>query len=195
MPPPRYEDRQWEALEAIPALIFPAVSHLKIIFGETGKADFTELAHGALRALGSVDDPSDLLLSLDQRISHILVDEFQDTSFSQFELIAKLTSGWTGTHEAGGDGRTLFRVGDPMQSIYRFREAQVALFIQAKHAGLGALRLEPLTLSTNFRSQQGIVEWVNASFSRVLPAAEDETSGAVVYSPSSANEPALPGPA
>jgi ATP-dependent helicase/nuclease subunit A len=195
MPPAKYEDRQWEALEAILALLFPAVSHLKIIFGETGKADFTEFAHGALRALGSVDDPSDLLLSLDQRISHILVDEFQDTSFSQFELIAKLTSGWTGSGEAGGDGRTLFLVGDPMQSIYRFREAEVALFIQAKNSGLGPLRLEPLTLTTNFRSQRGIVDWVNASFSRILPSAEDETSGAVVYSPSSAHDPALPGPA
>src|SRR5439155_416445 len=83
------------------------------------------------KALGSVDDPSDLLLSLDQKISHVLVDEFQDTSLSQFELLTKLTSGWQ-----PGDGRTLFLVGDPMQSIYRFREAEVSLFLQAKHCGL-----------------------------------------------------------
>jgi ATP-dependent exoDNAse (exonuclease V) beta subunit len=190
MPPAQYDDRQWEALEAILALLKPAVAHLKVLFGERGQADFTEFAHGALEALGSVDDPSDLLLSLDQRISHVLVDEFQDTSLSQFELLTQLTSGWQ-----EGDGRTLFLVGDPMQSIYRFREAEVSLFLQAKHSGLGSVKLEPIELSTNRRSQEGLVKWFNESFPRVLPAQEDQTSGAVPYLPASAHEPALPGAA
>jgi ATP-dependent exoDNAse (exonuclease V) beta subunit len=190
MPPAEYDDRQWEALEAILALLKPAVAHLKVLFGERGQADFTEFAHGALEALGSVDDPSDLLLSLDQKISHVLVDEFQDTSLSQFELLTKLTSGWQ-----EGDGRTLFLVGDPMQSIYRFREAEVSLFLQAKHSGLGSVKLEPIELSTNRRSQEGLVKWFNGSFPRVLPAQEDQTSGAVPYLPASPHEPALPGAA
>jgi ATP-dependent exoDNAse (exonuclease V) beta subunit len=190
MPPASYEAPQWEALEAILALLNPAVAHLKVLFGETGQADFTEFSHAALRALGSVDDPSDLLLALDQKIAHILVDEFQDTSLSQFELLAKLTSGWQ-----SGDGRTLFVVGDPMQSIYRFREAEVALFLEARNSGVGAVQLEPITLAANFRSQENLVAWFNDSFARVLPAQEDETSGAVAYSPSSATHPALPGPA
>jgi ATP-dependent exoDNAse (exonuclease V) beta subunit len=190
MPPASYEEPQWEALEAILALLNPAVAHLKVLFGETGQADFTEFSHAALRALGSVDDPSDLLLALDQRISHILVDEFQDTSASQFELLTKLTSGWQ-----GGDGRTLFVVGDPMQSIYRFREAEVGLFLEAKNSGIGTVRLESITLAANFRSQENLVAWFNDAFARVLPAQEDETSGAVVYSPSSATHAALPGPA
>ena len=190
MPPAEYDDRQWEALEAILALLKPAVAHLKVLFGERGQADFTEFAHGALAALGSVDDPSDLLLSLDQKISHVLVDEFQDTSLSQFELLTQLTSGWQ-----QGDGRTLFLVGDPMQSIYRFREAEVSLFLRAKHSGLGSVKLEPIELSTNRRSQEGLVKWFNESFPRVLPAQEDQTSGAVPYLPASPHEPALPGAA
>jgi ATP-dependent exoDNAse (exonuclease V) beta subunit len=190
MPPAEYGDRQWEALGAILALLKPAVAHLKVLFAERGQADFTEFAHGALEALGSVDDPSDLLLSLDQKISHVLVDEFQDTSLSQFELLARLTSGWQ-----EGDGRTLFLVGDPMQSIYRFREAEVSLFLQAKHSGLGSVKLEPIELSTNRRSQEGLVKWFNESFPRVLPAQEDQTSGAVPYLPASPHEPALPGAA
>src|SRR5216117_1893211 len=190
MPPAEYDDRQWEALEAILALLKPVVAHLKVLFGERGQADFTEFAHGALEALGSVDDPSDLLLSLDQKISHILVDEFQDTSLSQFELLTKLTSGWQ-----EGDGRTLFLVGDPMQSIYRFREAEVSLFLQAKHSGLGSVKLEPIELSTNRRSQAGLVKWFNESFPRVLPVQEDQTSRAVPYLPASPHEPALPGAA
>ncbi len=188
MPPAEYDDRQWEVLEAILALLKPAVAHLKVLFGERGEADFTEFAHGALEALGSVDDPSDLLLSLDQKISHVLVDEFQDTSLSQFELLTRLTSGWQ-----EGDGRTLFLVGDPMQSIYRFREAEVSLFLQAKHSGLGSVKLEPIELSTNRRSQEGLVDWFNESFPRVLPAQEDQASGAVPYLPASSFEPALPG--
>ena len=189
-PPAEYDDRQWEALEAILALLKPAVAELKVLFAEHGLADFTEFAHGALAALGSADDPSDLLLSLDQKISHILVDEFQDTSQSQFSLLEKLVSGWT-----GGDGRTLFLVGDPMQSIYRFREAEVSLFLQARHSGVGAVKLEPIELSTNRRSQEGLVDWFNAAFPRVLPAREDETSGAVPYLAASPFEAKLPGDA
>jgi ATP-dependent helicase/nuclease subunit A len=190
MPPAKYDERQWEALDAILSLLHPAVAQLKVLFGEAGQADFTEFSHGAVQALGAADDPSDLLLSLDQKISHILVDEFQDTSRSQFLLLEKLVSGWE-----AGDGRSLFLVGDPMQSIYRFREAEVGLFLRARREGIGAVRLEPLTLATNFRSQQGVVDWVNAAFSRILPAAEDEASGAISYSPSSANHPLLDGPA
>jgi ATP-dependent helicase/nuclease subunit A len=192
MPPARYSDTQWEALEAILALLNPAVARLKVIFGSRGQADFTEFAHGALLALGSADDPSDLLLSVDARISHILVDEFQDTSQSQFSLLEKLTSGWQ-----SGDGRTLFLVGDPMQSIYRFREAEVSLFLTSREMGLGSVTLEPLTLQTNFRSQANLVEWFNAAFSRVLPPEEDAASGAVPYARAVAAEknPPLPGKA
>ncbi len=107
------------------------------------------------------------------------MDEFQDTSFTQFELIEKLTPGWE-----PGDGRTLFFVGDPMQSIYRFRQADVSLFLRARQEGIGAIRFEPLTLSVNFRSRPGIVEWVNRTFESILPAKDDIESGAVAYSPS-----------
>src|SRR5579871_1214894 len=141
LPPENYTEPQWQALESILSLLNPAVAQLKVLFGETGKADFTEFVHGALQALGSAEDPSELLLSLDRSVSHILVDEFQDTSVSQWELLARLTAGWE-----PGDGRTLFLVGDPMQSIYRFREAEVALFLSARRAGLAGVALEPLTL-------------------------------------------------
>ncbi|MEX2241364.1 MAG: UvrD-helicase domain-containing protein [Burkholderiales bacterium] len=179
MPPEEFSPTQWEALEAILALLNPAVAQLRVLFAERGEVDFTEVAHGALAALGTPDEPTDLLLSLDVRVKHLLVDEFQDTSNSQWELIERLTAGWQ-----EGDGRTVFVVGDPMQSIYRFRDAQVGLFLRARRHGLPSVKLEPLTLSTNFRSQGAIVSWVNRVFPRVLPASEDEASGAVPYSPS-----------
>ncbi|HEV7800538.1 MAG TPA: UvrD-helicase domain-containing protein, partial [Burkholderiales bacterium] len=190
LPPAEYSDAQWQTLSAMLELLPRAVAHLNVVFGERGQADFTEIAQGAVRALGTADEPTDLLLSLDVRIKHILVDEFQDTSTSQWELLERLTAGWQ--HD---DGRTVFAVGDPMQSIYRFREAEVALFLEARHSGLGGVQLEPLVLTTNFRSQAGIVDWVNATFARILPAAEDRISGAVPYSASVAHRPLKEGAA
>jgi ATP-dependent exoDNAse (exonuclease V) beta subunit len=188
LPPAAYTESQWEALSAMLELLPRAVAHLQVVFAEQSQADFTEIAQGAVRALGDADAPTDLLLSLDVRIKHILVDEFQDTSISQWELLERLTAGWQ-----SDDGRTLFAVGDPMQSIYRFREAEVGLFLHARRTGIGNVPLDALRLATNFRSQAGIVDWVNATFPRVLPAAEDETLGAVPYSPSIAHHTPLDG--
>jgi len=178
LPDPRYSDEQWEALAAIVGVLPLAVAELKLVFAAHGRADFVEIAHGASTALGEVDAPTDLLLSLDYRIRHVLVDEFQDTSFTQFELLEKLTAGWT-----PDDGRTLFLVGDPMQSIYRFREAEVGLFLRARRDGIGTVALEPLALSVNFRSQADIVDWVNRTFEAIMPGTEDIGVGAVPYAP------------
>jgi ATP-dependent helicase/nuclease subunit A len=134
------------------------------------------LAIRASEALGSKDAPTDLALALGYRVQHILVDEFQDTSYTQFELLEKLTAGWE-----PGDGRTLFLVGDPMQSIYRFREADVGLFLKARDEGLGSIRFESLALTSNFRSTREVVEWVNESFPHILPRSDDIESGAVAY--------------
>jgi len=185
LPDPRYGDEQWEALEAIVQVLPLAVAELKLVFAAHGRADFVEIAQGASRALGEPDAPTDLLLSLDYRIHHILVDEFQDTSFTQFELLEKLTAGWT-----PGDGRTLFLVGDPMQSIYRFREAEVGLFLRARHGGIGTVALEPLALSVNFRSQADIVDWINRAFEGIMPRAEDIGVGAVPYARCEPQNPA-----
>ena len=184
LPPATYTVEQWDALEAIVRLAPRAVAELQLVFAQRGQADFIEIAQGALRALQDEHGPTDLMLALDYRIQHILVDEFQDTSMTQFELLEKLTSGWT-----EDDGRTLFVVGDPMQSIYRFREAEVGRFLQAWHDGIGTVRLETLTLSANFRSQAGIVAWVNERFARIMPASEDIATGAVKYAGSVAVHP------
>jgi ATP-dependent exoDNAse (exonuclease V) beta subunit len=190
LPGAEYTEAQWEALGAFARLLPVAAAQLKLVFQARGRADFTEVAQAAVQALGSDDAPTDLALALDYRVRHLLVDEFQDTSLSQFELLRRLTAGWQ-----PGDGRTLFCVGDPMQSIYRFREAEVALFLQAWHRGIGGVALEPLRLATNFRSAAGIVEWVNAAFPRVMPAREDMAAGAVPYAPFAPAHPAGEGQA
>ena len=190
LPPKQYDDRQWTVLHAMLELLPRAAAQLKLVFAERGQADFAEIAQGAVRALGEPDAPTDLLLALDTRIRHILIDEFQDTSLSQWALLERLTAGWE-----NGDGRTLFAVGDPMQSIYRFREADVGLFLRAKQSGIGHLKLESLQLATNFRSQADLVEWVNATLPMVFAQAEDEVSGAVPFAASRAHHAALDAPA
>jgi ATP-dependent exoDNAse (exonuclease V) beta subunit len=179
LPPPEFTEPQWHAVEAAVSVLKLAVAELQLVFRERAQVDFAELSIRASSALGQVDAPEDLALALGHQIRHILVDEFQDTSHTQFELIEKLTAGWE-----PGDGRTLFLVGDPMQSIYRFRQADVSLFLKARLEGIGAIQLEPLTLGVNFRSRPGIVEWVNQTFETILPANDDIESGAVAYSPS-----------
>jgi len=179
MPPATYDDSQWAVLESIGKLLVRASAELRVVFGSHGRVDFTELAQAALRALGD-DEPTDLALALDYRVHHLLVDEFQDTSITQYELIERLTAGWE-----PGDGRTLFGVGDPMQSIYRFREAEVGEFLRTwESRRIGSVALERVRLTANFRSQAGLVDWVNAAFRGLMPAREDAAAGAVPYAES-----------
>jgi ATP-dependent exoDNAse (exonuclease V) beta subunit len=188
LPPPVYTDAQWEVVEALAALLPVAVAMLKVLFQERAQVDFTEVSQRAVQALGEPDAPTDLALALDCRVRHVLVDEFQDTSWSQYDLLRGLTAGWQ-----EGDGRTLFVVGDPMQSIYRFRRAEVGLYMRAWHEGIGPVALERLVLAVNFRSTGAIVRWFNAAFERVLPDEEDLASGAVPFSPSVADSAAPEG--
>ena len=190
VPSANYNDSQWLVLNSILRLLPQAVAQLKLVFQSRRQVDFTEVAQSALLALGTDDVPTDLTLALDYRIHHLLIDEFQDTSISQYELVARLTAGWL-----PDDGRTVFAVGDPMQSIYRFREAEVGLFLRARAEGIAGVELNPAALSSNFRSQSGIVEWVNAAFTRILPATENMVSGAVPYTASVPTRAALAGTA
>ncbi|MEQ1581961.1 MAG: UvrD-helicase domain-containing protein [Steroidobacteraceae bacterium] len=186
LPPVRYSGSQWKALEALLEVLKIAVAELALVFRERGEADHVAAALAGRQALGTIDAPTDLALQLDYRLKHLLVDEFQDTSRSQIRLLRLLTAGWT-----PGDGRSLFLVGDPMQSIYRFREADVGLFLKLQGEGLGDVHLEPLTLTVNFRSTQPVIDWVNASFRRVLPAEDDPERGGVRFTPSE-SRPAVP---
>jgi ATP-dependent exoDNAse (exonuclease V) beta subunit len=190
LPPPAYTDEQWEVLDALIDVLVAAAAELELVFAERGAVDFVSVARAALQALGPPDEPSEFALALDYRIRHVLVDEFQDTSYSQVELLKRLTAGWE-----RGDGRTLFCVGDPMQSIYRFREADVALFLRIRAEGIGNVHPRSLVLEANFRSQPGIVQWVNATFPQVLPAADDLRRGAVRYARSIAMAGDGPAPA
>jgi ATP-dependent helicase/nuclease subunit A len=191
LPPPRYDDAAWAFIEALLGVLPRAAARLQTVFAQANAIDFSEATLIALRALTTGDAPSDLLLALDARIEHLLVDEFQDTSLAQCQLIECLTAGW-----AQGDGRTLFLVGDPMQSIYRFRDAEVGLFLEAeRQRRIGEVVLEPLTLAQNFRSQRALVEWVNRTFLDLPEVGDAPGRGAVAFKPAVAARGPGPEPA
>ncbi len=188
LPRPDYEDEAWESLESLMRILIRAFQEWKMVMSETGEADFSEIAARAIEALGHDEAPSNLALRMDYRIEHLLVDEFQDTSLSQIRLLDRLTAGWT-----RGDGRTLFLVGDPMQSIYRFRKAEVSLFIKAYEGQLFKhIELEPLQLRVNFRSTTAHRELGEQRFPGRHAEAQRPGKGRRALQRISCGRPALP---
>ena len=185
LPPVNYLDQQWEVINALFQVLMLAQANLMMEFESQGVVDHTEIAQRALHALGSDEDPTALALRLDHQIHHLLVDEFQDTAHGQFDLLRRISAEW-----AGDTSRTLFLVGDPMQSIYRFRHAEVGLFIKAIEEGVGEIPLNYRQLSANFRSESGVVEWVNSTFSQLFPQQSDRFSGAIAYAQSTSTRTA-----
>jgi ATP-dependent helicase/nuclease subunit A len=165
-----------------------ALQDLVILVGETLKAyeqlctrkgalDFVALEQSTLNLL-SEDDPSEIMLRLDWRLKHLLVDEFQDTSENQMTLLCRLMSGWE-----NGAGRTLMVVGDPKQSIYGWRQAKPRLFMESRKGlpcgGSPPLALTPLWLTTNFRATGTLIEWGNQVFEDTVMSGG--TAGAQFY--------------
>ncbi len=186
----------WQLLVHLSRLLPVLAAQLLLVFQRHGTVDHCQVALSALQALGEDDAPTELALRLDYQIEHILVDEFQDTSINQYELLRCLTRGW-GTHnnEHPDAPRTLLVVGDGMQSIYGFRGANVGLFLKAREEGFNGVQLEHLLLRCNFRSDEGVVDWVNETFAWAFPAREDINRGQVSYQPASAVRPARIQPA
>ncbi len=177
LPPIRYLDEQWSVLLALFRLLPLAVTELKRLFAERGVSDHIEIALTASAALGTALNPGDVALLLDYQVKHLLVDEMQDTSSAQYRMLEALTGGWE-----QGDGRSIYCVGDPMQSIYRFRNAEVGQFLLAREFGIGHIKLDSLRLLRNFRSGQFLVDWFNTVFPEILADDDDPQRGAVSYS-------------
>ncbi len=100
---------------------------------------------------------------------HLLVDEFQDTNAPQWRIIRALAD-----LKSGG---TLFAVGDPKQSIYQFRGADVSVFNRARTQDFRQEACRELPLSTSFRSHRALVELLNALFARILKPDADSPAG------------------
>jgi ATP-dependent exoDNAse (exonuclease V) beta subunit len=176
LPPARYTEEDWQIVRASFILLRHAAGELKTVFAETGTVDFIEVAQIARDVLRGEDQfPSESALAVADGISHLLVDEFQDTSRRQHEFISALIAAWPDR-----SGRTIFVVGDPVQSIYSFRDAEAELFGRVRERGFEFAEeepfvLDPVRLTANFRSAPGLVSSVNDAFEKVF--AEPDGSG------------------
>jgi ATP-dependent helicase/nuclease subunit A len=171
LPAARYTEDEWSIVRACFILLRRAAGELKVAFAESGKVDYIEVAQLAQRILQAPDQmPSDAALAIADGIHHLLVDEFQDTSRRQHKLIASLVAAWPDSGE-----RTVFVVGDPMQSIYFFRDADAELLPRVRAVGLDLptgevheFKFTPLT--SNFRTAPQLVDSLNDVFDGVFRA-------------------------
>ena len=143
---------------------------------EAGRLDFVDLL---LRARDLVRDHDDVRHDAQRRYARIFVDEFQDTDPLQAEILLLLASGDPDERDwrrvTPGVGK-LFLVGDPKQSIYRFRRADVGVYRQVT-AQLARRGVPHVALSTSFRAVQAIQRLVNRAFAPLMGAAEDADGG------------------
>ena len=158
IPCPSLSEDQSNHLSLLTGLLPQLFAELKCVFSEHEVTDFNDIAHTAQWAL---NQPSEVIERWVNNIDHLMIDEFQDTSQQQWDLIQTITQHWD-EH----DGKTLFLVGDPMQSIYLFRQADVRLFIQLFS---GNHSLKALSLSQNFRANAHCVYWANTLFQKLFP--------------------------
>jgi ATP-dependent helicase/nuclease subunit A len=169
--PIRYSDAEWKIVRACFTLLRRAAAELRVVFAESAAADFTEIAQIALNVLRAEDGfPIEAAQTVADGIRHLLVDEFQDTSRRQHELLRSLIAAWSDR-----EGRTCFVVGDPMQSIYGFREADAELFPRVEELGLEVpgdlpLLFDSVHLTANFRSEPSLVASINETFAQVFAA-------------------------
>lgn len=171
LPPAIVFTEEVAALQDLILLLWEALAVYEELCRQRGVLDFTDLEMAAMRLLAA-ENLSDLLLLLDWRLKHLLVDEFQDTSENQKTLLCRLLSGWEAE-----PGRTLTVVGDPKQSIYGWRKAKLSLFLESRQ-GLRcgpdfSFPLEPLYLVTNFRATRTLITWVNGVFESVMAGGSD----------------------
>ncbi len=144
---------------------------------EAGKLDFLDLL---LKTRELLDGSAEVRRELRARYTHLLIDEFQDTDPLQAHILRSLGRAPDDPGEEGPivPGK-LFFVGDPKQSIYRFRRADVAFYEAEKRALLeGGARLVHLT--TSFRSNPGVQSLVNAAFSEAMIANDEGSQAAYV---------------
>lgn len=150
--------KQKNVLSALRQVMAKILALLHAEFSKMQMADFDEIL---IQSMHLIQNDLTVQEKLYSTIKHMLVDECQDTSPVQFELIKAITSLWDSE-------QTLFMVGDPQQSIYQFRNADVRQFLKIQQEGFGDLHITPLYLKANFRSSENLVNHVNHLFENIF---------------------------
>jgi len=138
--------------------------------------DFSGVLERAVRLLKGMDEFAESRFRIESRYRHVLVDEFQDTSRAQWDLVAQLVRSWGEGFGAAADALppSIFIVGDRKQSIYGFRDTEVAVLDEARAfvAGLRGDGDPRHAISVSFRAAPEILQFVNELFAAVEKAPE-----------------------
>jgi ATP-dependent helicase/nuclease subunit A len=145
-----------------------ALDQYRKALDERSALDFSDVLQRALDLLRQMDEFSQSRFRLESRYHHVLVDEFQDTSRAQWELVSLLIQSW-GEGLGLATQPSIFIVGDRKQSIYRFRDAEVAVLQQAGRyiEGLRVAGDPRRAISRSFRALPELLELVNELFSEM----------------------------
>ncbi|MCI0507593.1 MAG: UvrD-helicase domain-containing protein [Gammaproteobacteria bacterium] len=138
------------------------LTHYQNIKSERRLLDFSDLEWNAYQLLNNESNALWVQYKLDARINHILIDEFQDTNPTQWQLLLPLLEELASS--SADRRRSVFLVGDGKQSIYRFRRAQPKLFDIAQDWLSVHLSAYKATLDTSRRSSPAIIDFVNIVF-------------------------------
>jgi ATP-dependent helicase/nuclease subunit A len=155
------------------------IADYEVLKAKAGQLDFLDLL---IKARDLIRDEAGVRHELQQGFTHLFVDEFQDTDPLQAEILLLLAAddpdctNWRAIRPIPGK---LFLVGDPKQSIYRFRRADVALYEEVKEHLLG-VGAELLHLTTSFRAPPSIQSFVNGAFAPMMAAGPDGGQAAYV---------------
>lgn len=122
--------------------------------------DFADLEWLAARLMADEETATYLQVRLDARYRHLLLDEFQDTNPLQWRILQGWLAGYAGT----GQRPSIFLVGDPKQSIYRFRRADARLFESAREMLQREFGATVLRTNRTRRNRPAVLDWVNAVF-------------------------------
>ncbi len=159
------EQRNWRALKlneaalACGRLLIAAYQRLK---AQQQALDFTDLEWQAHRLLADADHAAYMQVRLDARYRHILIDEFQDTNPLQWQVLQSWLAGYGEAEEgAAADRPSVFVVGDPKQSIYRFRRAEPRVFDAAIELLCRSFGATHLRTNVTRRNAQGLVDVLN----------------------------------
>lgn len=148
---------------ALKELVTLYIKSKKALYKEDSELGFSDVTYLVYEILNHLDDRDFLYFRLDAQIEHMLLDEFQDTSILQYEilkpLIREITSG-----KGIFDNGSFFFVGDVKQSIYRFRGGVSALFDAVREENATEVK----KLLTNYRSQKEVVAFVNRVFTQKI---------------------------
>jgi ATP-dependent helicase/nuclease subunit A len=150
-----------------------ALSQYRRALDERSVLDFSDVLQRALDLLRQMDEFAQSRYRLESRYHHVLVDEFQDTSRAQWELVSLLVESW-GEGLGLATQPSVFIVGDRKQSVYRFRDAEVAVL---REAGRYIEALRPAgnprrSIARSFRAVPGLLAFVNDAFTEMSQGGE-----------------------